>query len=338
MNFEKLEPLRRKDREEGKTSVFSPAEGQVKKRISFPLRSSRLGGSCSCFLLLFASLFFLLPQAISALEVPKLKGRVNDYADMLSPSTERQLDAALAEFERTDSTQIVVLTVPSLEGDSLEGFSIRVAENWKIGQKGLDNGAILLISKNDRKLRIEVGYGLEGKMTDLMAGRIIRDVITPRFRSGRYDQGVIDGVQAMIQLTRGEFEAASEIQPGGNDGPDYQGFLSISLVFLFLINVLGRVRRVLGALAGGLLFPIVSSGFFHLGFMWALLSIPIGIVVGFLLSLFGGPASFGHRPGRGGGMRIGGFGGRGGRFSSGGFGGFSGRGGGFGGGGGSGRW
>ncbi len=119
MNFEELEPLRRKDREEGKTSVFSPAFWQVKKRISFPLRSSRLGGSCSCFLLLFASLFFLLPQAISALEVPKLKGRVNDYADMLSPSTEQQLDAALREFERTDSTQIVVLTIPSLEGDSL---------------------------------------------------------------------------------------------------------------------------------------------------------------------------------------------------------------------------
>lgn len=289
--------------------------------------------------LLFILPLFVLHHRASALEVPQLKARVNDYADILSPSTERQLDASLRELERTDSTQIVVLTIPSLEGDSLEDFSIRVAEQWKIGQKGLDNGAILLIAKNDRKMRIEVGYGLEGKMTDLMAGRIIRDVITPRFRSGQYDQGVIEGVQAMIQLTRGEFAASSKPQPSGKGGPDYQGFLSMSLVFLFLINVLGRVRRVLGAVAGGLLFPIIGSGFFHLGLMWSLLSIPIGIVVGLLLSLFGGPASFGHRRGRGGGMWIGGFGGRGGGFSSrGGFGGFSGGGGGFGGGGASGRW
>jgi len=332
-----IEPLRRKDREEGNTLVFSPAGGfrQVKKRIS----PWRLGGLAFIFCSIFAALpGFLLPQEIFALEVPKLKGRVNDYADMLSPSTEQQLDTALREFERTDSTQIVVLTIPSLEEDSLEDFSMRVAENWKIGQKGLDNGAILLISKNDRKLRIEVGYGLEGKMTDLMAGRIIRDVIAPRFRSGQYDQGVIEGVQAMIRLTRGEFESGSEAQPAGKGRPDYRGFFSMSLVFLFLINVLGRVRRSLGALAGGLLFPIISSGFFHLGVTWALLSIPIGIVVGLLLSLFGGPASFGHGRGRGGGMWMGGFGGGGGGSSSGGFGGFSGGGGGFGGGGASGRW
>jgi len=278
-----------------------------------------------------AILFLLMPLETLALEVPRLQGRVNDYADMLSPSTEQQLDAALKEFERTDSTQIVVLTIASLEGESLEEFSIKVAEKWKIGQKGLDNGAILLISKNDRKLRIEVGYGLEGKMTDLMAGRIIRDVITPYFRSGQYDQGVIEGVQAMIRLTRGEFQSSPQAH-SGKGGPDYRGFLSMSLVFLFLINVLARVRRSLGALAGGLLFPIIASGFFHLGWTWALLSIPIGILVGLFLSLFGGPTSFGHRRGRGGGMWMGGFGG------GGGFGGFSGGGGGFGGGGASGRW
>lgn len=293
-----------------------------------------------CWFLSFALLLLLGAADIFALEVPRLKGRVNDYAGMLSSATEQQLEAALAEFERTDSTQIVVLTIPSLEGDSLEDFSMRVAESWKIGQKGLDNGAILLISKNDRKLRIEVGYGLEGKLTDLMAGRIIRDVITPQFKAGQFDQGIVEGVQAMIQTTRGEYEAASKARPAGKGGPDYRGFLSMSLVFLFLINLLGRVRRVLGALAGGLFFPIVSAGFFHLGWTLSLLSIPIGIVVGFLLSFFGGPMSFNdrRRPRGGGGMWIGGFGRSGGGFSSGGFGGFSGGGGGFGGGGSSGRW
>jgi uncharacterized protein len=304
------------------------------------LRGLQIGLSC-----LIALLFFIIPPETSALEVPRLMGRVNDYAQMLSPSTLRQLDAALRELERTESTQIVVLTVRSLEGDSLEEFSIRVAEQWKIGQKGFDNGAILIISKNDRKIRIEVGYGLEGKMTDLVAGRIIRDVIAPRFRSGQFDQGIIDGVQSMIQVARGEFRASPKAQPTGKGGPDYGGLLSISLVFLLLINMLGRVRKVLGSLAGGMFFPILTAGFFQWGWAWTLLSIPLGLIAGFVISFFGRPLSFSHgRPSsRGGGMRNGrygpGYGPFGGGFSGGGgFGGFSGGGGGFGGGGASGRW
>ena len=96
-----------------------------------------------------------------ALEVPKLMGRVNDYANLLSPATITQLDSILKDLETTDSTQIIVLTITSLKGDSLEGFSMRSAETYKIGQAGLDNGALLLIAKDERKLRIEVGYGLE---------------------------------------------------------------------------------------------------------------------------------------------------------------------------------
>lgn len=290
--------------------------------------------SIACLIALF---FVFSPFPAFALEVPKLQGRVNDYAGILSPSTESHVEASLRDLERTDGTQIVVLTIPSLKGDNLEDFSIRVAEQWKIGQKGLDNGAILLISKNDRQMRIEVGYGLEGKMTDLMAGRIIRDVITPYFRAGQYDRGVIEGVQAMVQLVRGEF-APSEAQPAGKNNPDYRGFLSMALFFLFLINMFGRVRRILGPLTGGLLFPIISAGFLNLGLPWILLSIPVGLLVGYILSLLGGPVSFSHPRGRGGGMWMGGFGGRGGRISSGGSGGFSGGGGGFGGGGASGRW
>ncbi|TRZ51770.1 TPM domain-containing protein, partial [bacterium] len=127
-------------------------------------------------------LFIIIPFSAGALDVPQLKGRVNDYASMLSPETAQKLDAALSAIEKSDSTQIVVLTIPSLEGEVIEEFSIKVAEAWKIGQKNLDNGAILLVSKNDRKLRIETGRGLEGKLTDLISGRIIRSEIIPKFK------------------------------------------------------------------------------------------------------------------------------------------------------------
>jgi uncharacterized protein len=157
-----------------------------------------------------AAVIFLIMAACSvtaamALEVPELTGRVNDYAGMLKPETVTSLEASLLELEKTDSTQIVVLTINSLEGEVLEQFSIKVAEKWKIAHKGRDNGAILLISKQDRKVRIEVGYGLEGRLTDLMSGRIISDIIVPAFKSGDYDTGVLQGVDAMIKTVRGEY-------------------------------------------------------------------------------------------------------------------------------------
>ncbi|MFC1839614.1 TPM domain-containing protein [Thermodesulfobacteriota bacterium] len=290
----------------------------------------------SCF-----SVIFILVTASCAfgLEVPVLKGRINDYGNILSASTEHQLDAVLKELERTDSTQIAVLTIPSLDGEDIEGFSIRVAEQWKIGQESSDNGAILLISKNDRKLRIEVGYGLEGSLTDLISGRIIGNIIVPHFRGGDFDAGVSNGVYAMIQAVRGEFKA--DAKPVGksqrrSSNPGFFGFL----VIIFLVNMMGRVKRPLGAVAGGIFLPIMGAMLFSPGFLMLLLLIPIGIAGGLFLSLFGGPLSFGsaigsHRRGGGHWISGGGFGSGG---LGGGFGGFSGGGGGFGGGGASGGW
>lgn len=284
-------------------------------------------------------IYFFTQSALFALAVPQLKGRVNDYAGILSSSIERQLDDTLRKFEQSDSTQITVLTVPSLEGENLEAFSIRVAEQWKIGRKSLDNGAILLIAKKERKMRIEVGYGLEGSLTDLMAGQIIRHVIVPRFKTGDFDRGVSDGVQAMIKVVRGEYTATDRIRHStGRKSGSHPGVFSL-IVFLFLINLLGRVRRPMGAVAGGLFFPIVGAMFFNLNLTWLLALIPLGVAGGYLLSLFGSPVSFSgtHTASRhrGGGWFIGSGGGG---FSSGGFGGFSGGGGGFGGGGASGGW
>jgi len=283
-------------------------------------------------------LLFCLAQAHGS-EVPTLKGRVNDYAGILSPGAEKRLETLLSDLEKTDATQIVVLTLPSLGGETIEEYGIRVADTWKIGQKGLDNGAILIISKNDRKLRIEVGYGLEGRLTDLMAGRIIGNIIVPRFKAGNFDQGITEGVQAMIQVVRGEFKA--ENHPAPSAIPWHENLFSV-IVVLFLINIMGRIRRPMGALAWAGLFPALGALFFDPGVFWSMVMIPLGALGGFAMSFFGpplrsGPSSFigrhgdGFRLGSGRGFGGGGFGG----FSGGGF---SGGGGSFGGGDASGGW
>jgi uncharacterized protein len=300
-----------------------------------PHRRGRLGTATALLGLLAA--LFLSVQSLWALAVPQLQGRVNDYAQMISPQTERQLDAALADVERSDSTQIVVLTVPSLEGQPIEEFSLQAAEQWGIGQKKTDNGALLVVAKNDRKIRIEVGYGLEGRLTDLTAGRIIRNVIGPQFKNGRFDQGIVDGVAAMVAAVKGEY-TAPEAPPNAGRGQGHGAPSPFALiVLLFLLSAVGRVNRFMGGAAGAVLAPIAGLLFFNLGFLIILALIPIGFAAGLLISLFGPPLSYSHGTSR---LRNttfwgGGFGGGGGGFSGGGF---SGGGGGFGGGGASGGW
>ncbi|MFH1982991.1 MAG: TPM domain-containing protein [Pseudomonadota bacterium] len=281
-------------------------------------------------------LALLVCQVAAALEIPRLTGRVNDVAGALSAATRRQLETVLADLERTDSTQIVVLILPSLEGENLEDFSMRTAEAWKVGDKGLDNGAILLIAVKERKLRIEVGYGLEGRLTDLQSGRIIRNIIVPRFKEGNFDQGVTDGVAAMIGVVKGEFTAPEQPLRPKSRGGGMNSIIFIFFAFFFFINILGRLRRGVGVVAGGILAPVVGGMFFGAGGIWLLALIFLGAFAGLAAGFMGGPLSSGHGRGRTG-YWGGGFGGGGG-FSSGGFGGFSGGGGGFGGGGASGGW
>ena len=144
------------------------------------------------------------------------------------------------------------LTIPSLEGDSLEDFSIRVAEAWKIGKKGFDNGAILLIARDDRKLRIEVGYGLEGVMPDAIASRIIREVITPRFRSGDFTGGIEAGIDAMLKVTKGEI-LPERARPGpGSTASEGGSLMTILMITAMLALFIGMTRRRLlsGAVGG----------------------------------------------------------------------------------------
>jgi uncharacterized protein len=288
--------------------------------------------------LIIALLFLCLLTPASALDVPPLRGHVNDTAGMLSTEAAQRLEVALTEFEQTDSTQIVVLTIPTLAGENLEEYSIKVAEAWRIGQKGLDNGAILLLAQQERKVRIEVGRGLEGKLTDLMSGRIIRDIITPRLRAGDIDGGIQAGVSAIMEVVRGEYQATARdlTQSRGSAPP-----MLTLLFFLFVaITFLGGVSRFLGGVAGGVGLPVISSltfsglGLFILGALGL-----VGFIGGMILaSIFRGVGRGGRRRSTWGGPFIGG--GWGGGSSGGGFsgGGFSGGGGSFGGGGASGSW
>jgi uncharacterized protein len=293
--------------------------------------------------MLFIAAILYPATALRALELPPIKGYVNDYAGLLDTGTVRRLESQLADLEHSDSTQIVVLTIPSLEGQSAEAFSLRVAEQGRIGQKGLDNGALLFVARQERKVRIEVGYGLEGKLTDLAAGRIIRNIIVPHFKMGRFDQGLVEGVTAMIGTVRGEYNAPENAQrPAGSHHPTSPGLLGL-VVLLFVLNLLSRINRGVGAVAGGILAPIAGGLFFNFGWIVSVLLIPVGIVLGLVAGALGSALSFGsainHR--RSGGFFGGGSGGGfGGGFGSGGFssGGFSGGGGGFGGGGASGDW
>lgn len=267
-----------------------------------------------------------------ALDLPALHGHVNDYAAMLSPARAAALEQQLSDFERSDSTQIVVLTVPTLGGEILEEFSIKVAEAWKIGQKGVDNGVILLVAKGERKVRIEVGRGLEGKLTDLVSGRIIRAEIAPKFKSGDFDGGIAAGVNALIQVTKGEYKAPRDLHQGKKGAPP----LLTLLIFLAVAAVfLSAFSRYLSGAVGAVGLPLIA----WLTFPGLALAIIAGLAVGgfllglFLAFLFGGGGGGGYFGGPffGGGYYGGGGGG-------GDSGGFSGGGGDFGGGGASGDW
>jgi uncharacterized protein len=282
-----------------------------------------------------------LPIAAYGLDIPKLQGYVNDYAGMIGPSVRSRLEEELKAFEQSDSTQIVILTVPSLEGESLEEFSIKVAEAWKIGQQGKDNGVLFIVSQQERKIRIEVGRGLEGKLTDLMAGRIVDQVIKPRFKQTDYDGGFIKGVSALISATRGEFKAEPKsVQRRQKEFPPFLTFLLFLGIFVL---ILGSLSRILGGITGALGLPaFVYLAVLPIGAIAIILLALVGFGGGLILpSLFSsGRSGKGRGRGHGGGFFYGpGIGGSsiggGGGFSNGGF---SGGGGSFGGGGASGDW
>ncbi|HLC27592.1 MAG TPA: TPM domain-containing protein, partial [bacterium] len=170
-----------------------------------------------------------------ALDVPNRPlRRISDFTGTLTPSQQASLDAKLQEFEEKTSNQIAVLLIPYLEGASLEDYSIRVAEKWKMGQKGKDNGVILLVSMADRKVRIEVGYGLEGALPDSVTGAIIRQELAPAFRQGDFYGGISRTLDAIMAATRGEYKTQVRRGFGPLGGRGLIGLLFFGAILLFL--------------------------------------------------------------------------------------------------------
>jgi uncharacterized protein len=208
----------------------------------------------SILLLLLLLTYSILPAA----DIPYLTGRVTDNAEILSEAARQALTASLKEHEDRTSNQIVILTIPTINGQSIEEYTVEVFEAWKLGQKGKDNGLLIVIVPNDRKMRIEVGYGLEAVLPDVIAGRIIQLVMTPRFKDGDYDGGISDGVRAVIQVLEGgelaEIESTASVsaESGGLDfeGPD----LSIKeriLIGAFIFGIIG-LFTVIGVITPGM--------------------------------------------------------------------------------------
>jgi uncharacterized protein len=169
-----------------------------------------IGGSSTSrrarFVAVLVALAACVALALPALaaDVPFLTGRIVDEANILSAGVEQNLSQMSERHEQATGNQVVVLTLPSLEGESIEGFATRVFDAWKLGQKGKDNGVLVIVAPNDRKMRIEVGYGLEGTLTDAGASRIIREAMTPQFKSGNYEAGIQNGVTAIVQALEGQ--------------------------------------------------------------------------------------------------------------------------------------
>jgi len=276
------------------------------------------------FFLLCLLPFTQLPVAVAAEEVavPALTARVTDLTGTLTAEQKSTLEARLQALETQKGSQLAVLLVPTTQPETIEQYSIRVVDQWKLGRKKVDDGVLLLIAKDDRKLRIEVGYGLEGALPDVIAKRIIAEDITPHFKQGDFYGGIVAGITRIDAVIQGE-ELPSPQQK--NNGTSIESYLFF-LVFFALIS--GSIlRRILGTFPGAL----VNGGLVGIVTMvlggGILFAIIFGIVA-FFFALIKGGGGFG-----GGGFGGGGFGGGG--FSSGGF---SGGGGGFGGGGASGNW
>ncbi len=189
----------------------------------------RIALLCLAFLCL-ANFSAASPQV----EVPKNDGWVTDLAGILTPSTERKLEALMESYRQGSGHEIAVLTVPELDGQPIERLALEVGRSWGLGEKGKNNGALLVVAYKDRKLRIEVGRGLEGHLTDSRCGRIIRDVIAPHFRKGNTDKGIEEGVLAMHQVAGGEY-GVLKTQGKRRKGSPVIGII-VLLIFLFLMG------------------------------------------------------------------------------------------------------
>ncbi len=268
--------------------------------------------------------------AQAEVEVPKLSQRVTDLTGTLDAGQRQLLENKLAAFEASKGSQIAVLMLPTTQPETVEQFGIRVADAWKLGRKGIDDGALLLVAKDDHRLRIEVGYGLEGVLNDATSKRIVSEVITPYFKRGEFYAGIDAGVTSIIKVVEGEPlpppEQGATVRSGNGNSLKHMlgaGFVIFMFGNIFLRQFLGRLPS--GLIVGGLIGALTWAMLFSMA-----LAI-IAAIVAFLFSLMFGSRGWGTSFPSGWGGGSSGGGGWGG-------GGWSGGGGGFGGGGASGEW
>ncbi|MHB9019432.1 MAG: TPM domain-containing protein [Minisyncoccota bacterium] len=289
--------------------------------------------------LFFRKVFLLglvfLPISVLAYTNPgQPVGFVNDFAGVLNAQEKLVLEEKLSNFSKTYGNEIAVAIVSDLGGDYIENYAVDLFKDWGIGMKGLDNGALILVAINDRQMRIEVGYGLEGSLTDAQSNWIINNVMKPAFQANNYYAGIDGAVDKIISVTQGEKIPSDQSSANSFNFPVEDIFFFVIFIIMFLASILGRSRSwwaggVLGGIAGVIIGFI--KGFLYFGLFSILVLIPLGLLFDFMVSRsYAKHKLLGTVPwwiGRGGGRGGGGFGG---------FGGFGG--GRSGGGGSSGRW
>jgi uncharacterized protein len=204
---------------------------------------------------LFAALLLTAPAGAQD-AIPKNDGWVTDLAGFLTPSEEQALETLMESYKTGSTNEIALLTVPSLEGRSIERFALEVARAWKMGTREKNNAALLVVSREDQKIRIEVGRGLEGNLTDSISGRIIRDVIVPEMQAGRYYEGLRRGIEAMHAAAGGDYGKIPVRSRGGSRGTGIVGLLP----FLFFFFLLASRRRRGGILPWLLMGSMMRSG------------------------------------------------------------------------------
>ncbi len=268
-------------------------------------------------------------------------GFVNDFAGMLTAPQKQALETKLSDFEQESTNEIAVVTIPDLGGDSIENFAVKLFEDWKIGKKDADNGLLLLIARDDHKLRIEVGYGLEPVITDAQSSQIIRTILTPAFKEGKYFEGIDQATDVIIKTIEGDSSAIPKTETsksfvsilskifGMNNSILEVFFFGIFFGFTWLASILGRSKSWwAGGLVGGVLGLIAGYffGFMYVGYIALAILIPLGLFFDYIVSnAYSSSQSrrsripwWGGGGGFGGGSSGGGFGGFGGGSSGGG--------------------
>ncbi|MBI2447943.1 TPM domain-containing protein [Candidatus Microgenomates bacterium] len=268
-----------------------------------------------------AFLVFSFAHKAQALDLPEYMGFVNDYAKILKDETKINLENQITELEKETHHEIAIAIVPNLQETTIEDYAEKLFQKWAIGKKELDNGVLLLIAINDRKLRIETGYGLEGILPDITAGRIVNDIITPEFKNGDYDSGVVKGVETIAQTIKGEV-----VDYPDKINFDGRWFEYIFFGIIFLFSILGQSKRWWPGgvwMGGGALVYALIAGMAIIGAVVLVFSMTLfGLILDYIFSKMPqnkgrGGSNFWYWGG-GGGSSGGGFGGFGGGSSGGG--------------------